>query len=113
MNQQEIFDKVVTHLRKQGQPAKNEDGECQYRTEDGLMCAVGCLIPDNLYREQFEGYLIEDLFANNIAIQSFLGVENENLLAELQIIHDDIAPKKWEDHFQIVASNYQLEYKEP
>lgn len=45
---QEELDAVVQHLYKQGRPAA-EDGTCKYRTADGLMCAVGCRIPDEAY----------------------------------------------------------------
>lgn len=47
MEAQEIFDKVVLHLRKQGRRAQetNEYGValCRYRTSDGLKCAAGWL----------------------------------------------------------------------
>lgn len=46
---QELFDTVVTHLRKQNAKSEfyYEDGRlpsCVYRTEAGLSCAVGCLM---------------------------------------------------------------------
>lgn len=43
---QKIFDKVVKHLFKQGKKAHNGQ-VCLYLTDDGLKCAVGCLIPYN------------------------------------------------------------------
>lgn len=42
---QEIFDKCVGGLIQQGVPAIGAYG-CMYRTEDGLKCAVGQLVPD-------------------------------------------------------------------
>lgn len=31
MTEQEVFDTVLTHLRKQGWPALDADGDCVYR----------------------------------------------------------------------------------
>jgi hypothetical protein len=62
MNAQEIFDKVVTHLRTQGKQAKNTSDDCVYRRPNGLMCAVGCLIPDELYDPALEGATVADFF---------------------------------------------------
>ncbi len=45
MTKQEIFDKVATHLLTQNEKALNSVGGCVYRTDKGLKCAVGCLIP--------------------------------------------------------------------
>lgn len=45
---------IATHLAKQrGQSHSN--GRCMYRNGSGRMCAVGCLIPDELYHPNLEG----------------------------------------------------------
>lgn len=52
---QQIFDKVVNHLRTQGRAAHAPNGTgCMYRNDEGLSCAVGCLIPDSHYRPEFD-----------------------------------------------------------
>jgi hypothetical protein len=53
LDKQKTFDTVLAHLRRQGRPALNKEG-CRYRTSDGLMCAVGCLIPDARYSPDIE-----------------------------------------------------------
>jgi hypothetical protein len=53
MTNQEIFNKVLTHLRTQGVMSYGSMG-CAYRA-DNLSCAVGCLIPDALYSRAYEG----------------------------------------------------------
>lgn len=45
-------DKIEQHLIKQKARAATAGGSCRYRTEDGLMCAVGCLIADDDYNEE-------------------------------------------------------------
>lgn len=39
------FDKMVEHMAAQKERAKDDYG-CQYRTDDGRACAIGCLISD-------------------------------------------------------------------
>jgi len=62
MNTQETYEHIRAFFLKQGALAKVEDkdGEysevaCLYRSPDGLKCAVGCLIPDDLYDEDQPG----------------------------------------------------------
>lgn len=54
MNRQEVFDTMLAHLRKQGRVAVIDGVGCAYRTPEGLKCAVGALIPDNLYNPNIE-----------------------------------------------------------
>lgn len=56
-NMEATYDKIVAHLRQQGKQCLL-DGECVYRdsyNKETLSCAAGCLIPDHLYRDWFEG----------------------------------------------------------
>jgi hypothetical protein len=55
---QQVFDQVVKHLLKQGKRAYQEGKGCRYRTDDGLKCAVGCLLPDAAYTPDMEGGLV-------------------------------------------------------
>ena len=54
MNQQEVFDKVVRHLLKQGERAISDNGRCAYNDSHGRKCAVGCLITDEAYNPDIE-----------------------------------------------------------
>ena len=54
---QKLFDAMLAHLRAQGKPAVarlDMIDKCLYRTDDGLKCALGALIPDELYQPGFE-----------------------------------------------------------
>lgn len=64
MTTQETFDTVFRHLVKQGRRSmttqasygENRDTErCSYRGKGGTSCAIGCLIPDELYSPDIEG----------------------------------------------------------
>ena len=106
MTDQEIFNKVLAHLREQGRPAELEPGSCAYRAADGATCAVGCLIPDHAYDPCIEGSTLvelafragggvpdEALTANSVLLDEVLarsGIawRQYPLLRELQIAHD-------------------------
>lgn len=48
-----LIDKIATHLAKQQKRSESKAG-CAYRGKGGTMCAVGCLIPDELYTDRIE-----------------------------------------------------------
>ncbi len=50
-----LLDRMVTHLCQQRSRCVSYDNICSYRGVDGAMCAVGALIPDELYAEDIEG----------------------------------------------------------
>lgn len=116
MTPQEIFDRVVTHLRKQGKKAviENEFGDisCLYRTPDGLKCAVGCLIEDDEYDPSFEGKPIGIVCEINAIISKKL-CKHLCLVCSLQFTHDLCVIHDWESRFQFIANNYQLVYTPP
>lgn len=93
MTQQEIFDTVKKHLLTQTKPAKDVDESCLYRTDDGLKCAVGCLIPDEMYFDQMEHRSVDYLasflegYTTHKELVDFLKT-NSKLLQRLQEAHD-------------------------
>jgi hypothetical protein len=106
VSKQETFNQVWNHLKQQGKPALDEKGDCCYRTEEGLMCAVGCLIPDSEYDPAWEGYNIYGLM--------WSGLENHcfGLLESLQLTHDDWQEESDEwfwNSMREIARNYDLE----
>jgi hypothetical protein len=117
MNQQEIFDTVVAHLRQQRCKAVDVDGNCRYRTEDGKKCAVGCLIQDDEYYEWMEGSQIGNLFVATRTISALkplrerlFSEDNLPLLHALQKAHDQDYVYEWEADFQEIASQFGLQY---
>ena len=86
---QEVFDIVVNHLVTQRRPAYDGIKGCMYRAPDGLRCAVGVLIPGNLYDKEFEGdtadCVIQKLFDKDLADWR----EHKGLLLALQEVHDE------------------------
>jgi hypothetical protein len=58
---QETFDAVVSGLIEQGGPSAGENDcgpTCFYRGKDGRKCAVGLLVPDDEYQEEWENQAV-------------------------------------------------------
>lgn len=110
MHEQETFDAMVWHLRRQGQKSVNRVGDCLYRGPDGLMCAVGFLIPDAKYRRKLEGQSVEDGDVSNILAKYG---HNLDLCYRMQAIHDVEDVIYWESMFLDVAKEFNLTYTPP
>ena len=87
MTHQEIFDFVWTKLYEQGEQS-TDDFRCKYRTLDGLKCAVGHLIPDDLYEEAMEGHSVITINKNYSLPSEVFNPNNICLLQDLQFAHD-------------------------
>lgn len=108
---QEVFDKVVNHLRTQGCKSADSNGRCLYRGPNGTKCAVGCLIEDSDYTESLEDRTVSFLVENTHVLDNYK--EQQNLLARMQTIHDNYKIQDWENRFQNAASDYNVEYTAP
>lgn len=89
MNAQQVFDKVADHLWTQGVPSIDAlSGYCMYRGEEGRSCAVGCLIPDDVYSQSMEDLRVAALVgAFGTRLPPFIK-EHVELLSRLQSVHD-------------------------
>jgi hypothetical protein len=125
---QKIFDKVVKHLFKQGVKAY-EGSVCSYLTDDGLKCAVGCLIPYNRLNNFQPDGVVDNLLdyakdyckdnpKNKTAEDFKVFIKtNKNLLQALQTVHDDNNTKDYDLYLPElksslikVAKRYKLNY---
>lgn len=119
MTLQEIFDKVAVHLLTQGKQSQGlYDTACKYRGHDGLKCAVGCLIPDDKYRPDMEGYTVYTLVSRFPDVLGFYTGDSElSLLTCLQRIHDNTRVRVltsgeirriWKQRLTDLANDYNL-----
>ena len=95
-----VFDRVKNHLL--AQKTRPFAGiECKYRGPRGLKCAVGCLIDDEHYSSQIEGYSIATTTKVQRVLERSLGYpltyNIRHMLAILQKIHDKVPEDLWED----------------
>ena len=110
--EQEIFDKVVKHLRAQNKKAYDEIGRvCVYLAADGLKCAAGCLIPDGHPAAQIRHawpMIPGDQFTPPYLVEIADQIGHHQLVRNLQRIHDDLEPNDWEDALDSLARCYEL-----
>lgn len=105
---QEIFDTVVRHLLRQGVQSLANPAEpniCAYHAPDGLRCAVGALIDDDYYYPGLEGCP-----ACNAGVMraARAAPASEQLLLDLQAVHDDAEPFAWRECLEAVALRHGL-----
>lgn len=111
MNRQEILNTVYFHLKAQGKQALSSSGNCVYLTDYGLKCAIGCLIPDDLYSESIEGKSVATLFDEGFMTTIFPDISRSEVLflSRLQKIHD-LFFYEFEKKIQELCSEYDLEF---
>ena len=85
-SEQEIFNHVITHLANQERQSVGYDGECRYRSPEGMSCAVGCLISDEDYEVEMEGADVAYLIKRFEAVSWM--ASHRDLLDDLQDLHD-------------------------
>ena len=104
MTHQEIFDFVWTKLYEQGQPSRGNFG-CRYRITEGLKCAVGYLIPDDLYKEDMEGHAVSTISENYSLPREIFNKDNEEFLNDLQGAHDFAGTVNFLEHLAFQMRN--------
>jgi hypothetical protein len=109
MTNQDIFDTVAIHLIKQGKKSADANGDCLYRSPEGLKCAVGCLIPDEVYDPEMEERVISRLLGCYDSL-NFLWPYYD-LLNDLQRTHDMLLTENqtWKD--AVILRLYELAEK--
>lgn len=115
MNEQSIFNKVYRHLLKQNKKSRARIGgtgkiSCAYRGDNGLRCAVGCLIPNKAYSPKMEGLSVECISGGDY--RSFPSLDwmhkHRFLLSDLQKVHDRVKPSAWPTKLKELANEYKL-----
>lgn len=95
----EAWQKVWDHFSQPGATRSTLEGTCQYRGADGAKCAVGVLIPDEVYDEDlmdqgtFKGkvhaFVPNLLTLCDLKILAFKHPETYRLARRMQEAHDD------------------------
>ncbi|WP_157140646.1 hypothetical protein [Paraburkholderia graminis] len=111
-----MFDVIGWHLLRQGTRATAFDGvKCLYRAMDGKRCAIGWIIPDEVYERSLEFLGVRDLAARLIESEhaAFARVlyRHMPLLRDLQEMHDARHPFEWPFALRVIAQRHQLNVK--
>lgn len=102
----EIITKIREHFSEQGALAWDDKAEiCKYRTPNGQKCAVGALIPDELYDPSYEGKAVQtiNMFAKQDFDEFLFDPKLEPFLTYLQDLHDRAAETFNEDPARALA----------
>ena len=106
---QEAFNTVAAHLLSQGEKSVvvEEDGKifCAYRGSRGRKCAIGVLIPDEVYKPVFEDYIVSGLIRD----YGLFPPELASLLHRLQGIHDTVDSEFWGSRLRMLAASQDLD----
>jgi hypothetical protein len=104
----QISEKIRDHLIKQKAKSETNNGTCKYSNINGNMCAVGCLIPDEVYSPELEGKAMgreEIITAVGLSLKMKLDVDTLALLKAWQNYHDS-AYAQYEDGEPVFRINY-------
>jgi hypothetical protein len=117
-SKQEIFDKVVNHLKTQGGKAVDIEGNCLYRDPAGRSCAAGCLIPDDIYEQEIGSAHNSLGFAGLVSlsppVKSLFETVQEGaanaveLVRSLQLVHDGEKVTDWKSRLSVLAARHGL-----
>lgn len=105
---QRKFNKAYKGLASQGfeKSVRGADDMCAYRGRGKTRCAIGWLIPDELYKKSFEGCA-----ADESKVLEAAGFEEDDFLFanDLQDAHDrSITPNEIKEALQRFARNWEL-----
>ena len=115
MNRQQVYETVRNHLITQNVKSVNNLNAGVYRGRIGRKCAIGVIIPDDLYKPEFDEVnhnadirsIIQRFGAINV-----LGYEVDEqdieFLDELQQIHDQYDPAVWASKLSQFATDWGL-----
>jgi hypothetical protein len=115
--EQEVFDHVVAHARRQGKKSGyigEESGDflCMYRDGTGSSCFAGCLMTDQEYID----YGVEKCESDSwytVTNEKVISSQNSDLIGKMQRIHDRCNIYSWEEHFKHLANAHSLVYISP
>lgn len=96
MTMQDLFDRAVGGVLKQGAPSvERRTGRCLYRGPHSTCCAAGHLIDDTHYKSHFEGDIVTTFDILDAIEKSIpglkIGQQERYLIENLQTSHDAAA----------------------
>jgi hypothetical protein len=110
MKAQTVFNKAVIGLLKQGCKSLDSygDGDCLYRGHNKARCGVGMLISNTNYKPIMEGNGVRTLVLSGLFPPHL--VPHEELLGDIQGVHDSLDVCDWPKAFLAIAENYSLKF---
>lgn len=103
----DVFNFVKTHLLTQNVTSvdNNQPDICAYRGANNTKCAIGCLIADEFYHTGLEGQSYNKFI--EVLVKKSIGfLPNPEMLASLQILHDNDSIYNWNIQLHKVEKLY-------
>lgn len=111
---QDIFDVVAWNMLRQRVKGLGASGGCAYRGLHGTRCALGWVLPDDLYEPSMEGRGISELACDllheggDATRFARFALRHLTLLRELQFLHDTQRPDTWPDRLLFIGRRHGL-----
>lgn len=105
---QELFDRISKHLLNQNKRSTDHRGDCRYRGDNGLKCAVGAIISDKKYSEKIEGCTVYTSSVIECLPVRYQGVGSINFIGKLQRLHDMTPVSLWKESLKEIAAKHNL-----
>lgn len=113
MDRQSLFEKAALGLLAQNRRCVS-NGLCLYRDDNGNKCAIGHLIPDNLYSEDMECGSATSLVKDHEEVANHLGVDDDDDILFLDtmqtVIHDDLFDSDFKAGLKKAAAEFAKMY---
>lgn len=114
LDRQDVFDVIAWRLLFQNARARAADGiKNLYRSPDGKRCAIGWIMPDDVYAPEFESKGIREIAAylaetdEGKEFAAFVAA-HVSMLCDLQGLHDAYRPDEWPNRLHLIAQKYDL-----
>jgi len=124
LSRQEMFDRGLNGLRKQGKASMSAKGKCAYRGEGGCRCVIGFSIHDQHYKVDMEdtdanSKLVREALKHSGYPLNHLNSEDYFPLDLQKSLHDDISATDTNKEFLLrlekaakkFARDYKLKYE--
>ena len=113
MSIKQIINKVENHLLKQNAKSLNSEANCRYRGDNGMSCAIGCLLPDEIYDPLIEGKgvlsdILKARLTHVVGVQNTAKNKKLELLGELQDVHDMYFVEHWPEELAKLRIEYGI-----
>jgi hypothetical protein len=113
MNAQEFYDLLVKTSLEGGFPARTTNkNHCLYRGPEGRRCVTGLVLPDKLYRPEFEQKPVDSLF-DAVGDHWLPTGITRMAMSRLQRVHDSqLLGDEWDHHLFLKNINQQECFKD-
>lgn len=110
LTRREVYTRVKAHLLQQRKRAFCDVRDrCLFRAPDGTSCAIGALIPDELYHPDMEKLTTHELIKQHPELAPHgISYKNADLLGRLMNIHDVASSDSWDEELQAIEGRREL-----